>query len=263
MLAPMKWFLIPGTLILAMTLSAPAPAQELTALVVEAAGKVAFKKGDTGPLTPVQVNVTRLTMGDTILTGPNSTAKLLIEGKVVEGNENTQSTVEISARAKIRLTELMNSGGNEAVKIGVAQGQIISNVRRIDPNSERFEVETPTAVAAVRGTIYGTEVTWTGQANPQVKFNVTKGQVDIFDPGNRTNLLSRLREGDTLDIAPDGSMSEGSVEPKSAPAPQGQGGTKGFGSTGNQRGDVGENDDTIGAPENDNEEGDDTGGGKP
>lgn len=262
MSAPMKWFTAPGLVALVISISMSASAQELTALVIEAAGKVAYKQNDSGPLTPVQINVTRLKMGDTLFTSSNSSAKLLIEGKASEGGESGQSTVEVSARAKIRLTELLNTGGSESVKIGVAQGQIISNVRRIDPNSERFEVETPTAVAAVRGTVYGTDVRWIGQANPLVKFNVTEGQVDVFSAADRTNLLSRLREGDTLDIEPDGGVIEGSLEPKSGAAPQGQGGTKGFGTSGSQRGDVGENDDTIGAPELDNEEGDDTGGGR-
>jgi hypothetical protein len=135
-------------------------------------------------------------------------------------------------------------------------------VRKIDTNSERFEVETPTAVAAVRGTNYGAKVKWTTPNKPKVNVFVRRGLVDILDPINRT-FLRKLEEGRSLDIEPNGDMSEGSITPTSAPAPGGQQGSSGLGGIGGggDRGDGGDSDTGNFDSERGQDEGDDTGGG--
>jgi hypothetical protein len=189
-------------------------AEDLTALVTEAGGVAAcIKKGAPARL-PVQVNQTRLAAGDVILTGPKSHVKLLIEGKPgpTTGQEPPQTTVEIKAQSRVEMTELFTdlAKGTENVKVSISQGQLISNVRKIDPNSERFEVSTPTAVAAVRGTNFSTKVIpLRGSVKPKVSFRVYHGNIDILDPINRTR-RRQLDKGDTLDIEPSGAFIQGS-----------------------------------------------------
>jgi hypothetical protein len=244
--------------------------QGLSALVVEAAGRAAFTKAGTKGFQPVQVNVTRLTSGDVLMTGPASHVKLLIEGKPGPsgGQEPTQSTIDVEEKTKVEMTQLLAdaASGAEAVSMKLAQGQVISNVRKIDTNSERFEVVTPTAVAAVRGTHYGTQVAWlAGKQNPKVSIRVKRGKVAILDPF--TGISRRLvDEGHILDIEPSGDMVEQSIGGGGSNQGQGTpGGQQGapLGTIGGDRGESGEerNSDTLNREPHKEGEGDDTGGG--
>ena len=250
------------------------PTQEaygLSALVIEAYGKAAYKKGGVGGLLPIQEKVTRLEASDVILTGPRSRVKLQIEGKTIHsgGLEPKQSTIDISHQAKVALKDLFTdiASGGEEVSIGVAQGAIIANVRKIDPNSERFEVETPTAVAAVRGTAFTVQVNWTSPTQSRSSIHVTHGRVYILDRQSRRR-LRELEDGDTLDLEPGGGMSfQQGAAPGGGAAGDGSGlgtgrpgGAKGGGG-GILGGDGGGGDsETLSRPEQ-SDEGDDTGGG--
>lgn len=249
-----------------------APAPKLTALVVEAGGKALYYKEGTQERLPIQVNKTRMEEGYIILTGPRSRVKLLIEGKTgpTGGSEPSQTTVEIGERSRVLLTDLLTdiASGAETVRVGVDRGQVIANVRKIDPNSERFEVETPTAVAAVRGTKFSANVIQTGQSKPQVKFRVYRGKIAILDP--KTMKARRLLDdGDTLDIEPSGTFIQGAMGGASqsggaggsSSGALGPGGTDGQFSPGDA-GEHGEEDSDTGTfPERSDNENDDTGTG--
>lgn len=250
----------------ALLLPAGTSAQGLTALAIEAAGKAAYMKGGAKPYLPIQVNVTRLSEGDVILTGPDSRVRLLIEGKAVpaQGEDPAQTTVDVQARSKVQLRELLaGAGGGENVRISIAQGQVISNVRKIDTNSERFEVETPTAVAAVRGTNYATLVKWI-RNKPKSQVKVNRGSVALLDPITRMNRRV-MEEGEILEIGADGGISAPAAG--AAPAAPGGGGPAGVGGKGGIGGDGrdggGEDSDTgqFDSDRIDQDEGDDTGGG--
>jgi len=248
----------------------------LSALVIEAHGKAAYKKGGVGGFLPIQEKVTRLESSDVIFTGPKSRVKLQVEGKTVASGalDPSQSTIEISHQAKVSLTTLFTdlSTGNESVTVDLAQGSIIANVRKIDPNSERFEVETPTAVAAVRGTSFQVGVQWVSPTQSKSSIQVTHGRVSILDRQSRRRLRD-LEDGDSLDLEPGGGMS---FQQGSAPGggTQGGGAAAGGGSAlGSGRpgaaqggggilggGDGGGGGETLSAPGDENDEGDDTGG---
>jgi len=197
--------------------------KNLTAVVSQAAGRVGFKKGGVGGILPVQVNMTRLTEGDVIITSDASIATLRVEGKTVPGGTESPSetTIEIGPKSRVMMTNLFADleSGNEQVRIGLAEGQIISNVRRIDTNSERFEVETPTAIAAVRGTRFLSDVQRKGDKF-LVAFRVERGSIDLFSrtTGGR---LGSLMEGDTADIDPAGGVSIGAAGGAGAKGPSG------------------------------------------
>lgn len=263
------------TLVAAVTVQAqPANPPKLTALVIEAAGKAIFFKEGSTERAQVQVKKTRLEEGYIILTGGKSSVKLLIEGKTgpTGGEEPAQTTVEIKERSRVKLAELFAdlASGGEKIGVGVSEGQVIANVRKIDPTSERFEVQTPTAVAAVRGTKFSANVEKTGQMKPKVKFRVYRGKIDIFDPKTRKH-RRLLDEGDTLDIEPSGTFIQGSMGGTSqtgqAGGIQGGPGMSGPGGPGGQfapgeHGDENDEDSDTGTfPERSDNENDDTGGG--
>jgi len=236
---------------------------DLTATVIEAAGKVAYRQTGGSVLLPVQANVTQLTAGDTIITGPSSKVTVRVNGKPGPdtGEHPVQTTIEIGPRARVLMTKLFAdlTSGAEEIQIGVAEGQVISNVRRIDPNSERFEVETPTAIAAVRGTKFLTDVKW--KANiAEVGFKVDRGSISLFNKsGGR---MANLSEGDAADIDPTGSTAN--LSQTSSASPGSRSGTSATsargGLSGVVGGETGESADTITSTEASDDEGDDIGG---
>lgn len=188
--------------------SLPALGQDLTALVIDAAGKVGFRQTGKAGLFPVRVNETRLKQGDSLITSTNSKATLLIEGKTVPApsGEPDRTTIEVGPRTLLHMTMLFAEAGSgdENIQVGVAEGQVISNVRRINTSSERFEIDTPTAIAAVRGTRFLTSVT-REDGKAKVAFRVTKGRISITNRlGKR---LATIGEGEGADIDPTGSVS--------------------------------------------------------
>lgn len=254
-----KWFKCGWGLLGLLVMAAPdVSANNLTALVSAASGRVAFMKEGTKQVVPVEVGVTRLVSGDVLMTGPNSRATLQIDGQagVADAAHPEKSTVEVDAKTKVLISNLFADVATqgETVEIGVGQGRVICNVRKINTQSERFEVQTPTVVAAVRGTNFATDVQWENKT-PKVKINVSRGSIDLLD--FRGTRLSGVNEGETADIDPSGGVSVqptgGGGEPKGAAAIDGRSGGVGGAGTG------GEDGETLTAPPSDDEN-DDTGG---
>lgn len=261
-----KWVWLSGLLAVFVLLPG-VYAEDLTALVIEAGGIAAHvKKGSTQRLQ-VQVNQTRLAAGDRIITGPNSRVKLLIEGKEGQpgGGEPQQSTVDIKAQSIVEVSELFKdiASGAENIRIGIKRGEVISNVRKIDTNSERFEVQTPTAVAAVRGTNFGARVLPAVQHGKyKVTFRVNRGKVAILDPVTRSS-RRLLEDGDILDIEPNGAMVESTIKSTQGSGPGG--GSEGGIEFDRNRGEgLDDRDDDTGTfPDRQEGEEDDTGGKDP
>lgn len=204
------------TLIAAVTVQAQpvTPPPKLTALVIDAAGNASFYKQGSKDKQTIQINKTRLETGDRIVTYAKSRVVLQIEGRPgpAGGGEPTQTTVEIKEKSRVQISELFADlgSGAETARVSVDYGQITANVRKIDPNSERFEVQTLTAVAAVRGTKFSANVQNVGQVKPKVKFRVYRGRIAILDPKTRKS-RRLLDDGDTLDIEPSGAFIQGSM----------------------------------------------------
>ncbi|MCA9437507.1 MAG: hypothetical protein KC978_17115, partial [Candidatus Omnitrophica bacterium] len=131
--------------LLLLTFSQEVRSEDLTALVTAANGKVAYYMENTKELQPVKVGTTRLTTGYVLMTGPNSRATLEIEGKhtAADSVHPEKTTVEIDAKSKVRMETLLTdvTTQGESVKLGVGQGRVICNVRKINTQSERFEVQ--------------------------------------------------------------------------------------------------------------------------
>ena len=210
-------FALPTVVMLA-ALPSPGVAQGLTAVVIEAAGRVAVRRTGSSDLIPVQVNVTRLTGGDMIITSRNSRATLRVDGKLGAGDAEhpAETTLQIGPQTRVLMSQLYvdATNGNEEIQIAVGEGQVIANVRRINPESERFEVDTPTAIAAVRGTRFATGVLWKNR-KPEVTFAVEKGRIELFNRGG--GRLAQLKAGDKADIDSSGTVTLGAAAQAQGP----------------------------------------------
>ncbi len=124
-------------------------------------GKVILKqKGQTKVLTESNFNsAIALQVGDVITTDPNSFALLLLED---------ETKIRIFADSKVTIKKLGSHG-----QIFLEQGQVRSLV---NPNKRKsqFEVLTPYAVAAVRGTDFAVRV-----SDKKMFGEVLSGQVDV------------------------------------------------------------------------------------
>ena len=103
-----------------------------------------LKNGSTNP-----VNTTKgmeLGVGDTITTGDNGSASLtFFDGSVME----------IKANSEILINELSTSStGSTTVSLNEVVGSTINRIGKLVDSASKYEVETPAAVAVVRGTVF-------------------------------------------------------------------------------------------------------------
>jgi len=103
-----------------------------------------LKNGSTNPVNAS--NGMELGVGDTITTGSNGSAKLtFFDGSVME----------IKASSEILINELSTaSTGSTSVSLMEQVGSTINRIGKLVDSSSKYEVETPAAVAVVRGTIF-------------------------------------------------------------------------------------------------------------
>jgi hypothetical protein len=103
-----------------------------------------LKNGSTNPVNAT--NGMELGVGDTITTGDNGSAKLtFFEGSVME----------IKASSEILINELSTATiGSTTVSLMEQVGSTINRIGKLVDSSSKYEVETPAAVAVVRGTVF-------------------------------------------------------------------------------------------------------------
>jgi hypothetical protein len=95
-------------------------------------------------------------VGDRIVTGANSDAYLLIDTSI--------GSVYISANTELQVTSLSTqSDGSRVTLLSVRRGQARIQARTFTNPNTRLELESPSGVAAVRGTDFGVSVGPTGQ----------------------------------------------------------------------------------------------------
>ena len=111
-----------------------------------------LKNGSTNPVNAT--NGMELGVGDTITTGSNGSATLtFFDGSVME----------IKASSQILVNELSTaSAGSTAVSLKEQVGNTINRVAKLVDSSSKYEVETPAAVAVVRGTVFDLQVQQNG-----------------------------------------------------------------------------------------------------
>lgn len=87
-------------------------------------------------------------VGDSLRTGPNSSAILRLDQKIGMINVAENTLLRIQRLGRLR-------SGARVTTLALDQGQVRLNVRRFHNPASRLEITSPAGVAAVRGTEYG------------------------------------------------------------------------------------------------------------
>jgi hypothetical protein len=131
-------------------------------------GKAEIKKAGMPSFRPAHKNMT-VGPGDEIRTEPGSEVVLTLETTAVTGvGESTHYTIssfEVNPDTKAA-----------QVKIALPEGKLWSEVGKLKTEDSTFEVETPTAVTGVRGTVFLVEVE---KETEETSVSVLSGQVAV------------------------------------------------------------------------------------
>ena len=149
--------------------------------------KITFMKGKVevqrkGSQVPVPA-VMKMTVypGDMISTDDGSEAELkLSDGSILKLKDKGRLEIERMERQKKPLTTI-NS-------FRLAAGKILGSIRKLSSKESKFTVSTPTAVAGIRGTVFGVFV-----EGDSTELNVLKGEVAIQgDAGNEVLVKDKM-----------------------------------------------------------------------
>ena len=171
--------------------AAEAPVENFTAKLFTAKGTVEYlKKGDAS-WAAVKAPF-MLEAGDQLRTGPKSKAEIYIKygSKVRLGEETTFVVSEVAP------------AGNT---VEVLRGKMQAWIRKFAGRG--FTVRTPSAVCAVRGTVFGVEVSEAGQTT----WDLFSGVIQIADNRNRA---VEMQAGQRLLVT----QAEGAAAPVALPA---------------------------------------------
>jgi hypothetical protein len=168
------------------------PPTDLTVLSI-AGGSVEVLKAGAGDWKKGEEGMT-LEAGDKIRTNAGGTAVITF----FEG-----STVELQGDTAISLSELgMNADRSTTVRVKQEIGKTISRAKKLMDTGDRYEIETPAAVAAVRGTIMFVQVGFSGLTfvgNIEGTVEVTaQGIVVHLAPDTHTNIIPGQDPGTPL-----------------------------------------------------------------
>jgi hypothetical protein len=140
-------------------------------------GNVLVMKPDTGTWIEVEVGMI-LEKGDIIKAGDNSNAVItFFEGSTIELKANTEIEVVNLAPAR--------EDGPRTILLNQKIGETISRVTKLIDPADRYEVETPAGIAAVKGTnmiVYVIEAGLTKVVNDEGSVSVTAQGVEVHIP---------------------------------------------------------------------------------
>ena len=118
---------------------------------------------------------------DAVRTFVESQAEIMTaEGSMMKLDENT--TLEMSAMKEF-------GGGAQSTKIKVLNGTVLANVKKLVNTSSSFEFETPTAVASIRGTTLGIDVT-----GDKTSIKVYEGEVMVKPRGGNASVSVKTNQ---------------------------------------------------------------------
>jgi ferric-dicitrate binding protein FerR (iron transport regulator) len=169
-----------------------AAAQTATGSLTAVSGTVTITRGTAAPIaaaygTPVQV-------GDQIATGPSSSATITL-------SDGTQMELTDSATLTIDQDMVTSTGTRQSTKVSLLGGVVRSLVRFTPGTPPNYEVHTPNAVAAARGTSYDTQYS---KGVPNDKYpgcleftnvSVFDGTVEVTNPTNPSSPPAYVKPG--------------------------------------------------------------------
>jgi len=172
--------------------TADAAPAEVTAKVKAVKGEVFVKKGSGNKEFKAFENMT-VSQGDWIRTGEKSSCKIVY-------NDGTETM--LSANSKVTIQRLTASKNGSQTSVKVYAGGAWSKVKTMVNADDSYDVETPTTVLGVRGTLYLVTV----DADGNVSVDVVDGAIAAggnSDPGaGSTSFL--IGTGSSLQVGTDG-----------------------------------------------------------
>ena len=163
-------------LVLGMTMGQFLSVGQRIAHVSRLAGPVTAKLPRAGDFRPL-ADGSNVLAGTTVQTGPAGTLTLnWIDGTRIRVGSNTIMTV---LKCQINRTTQV-----ETSLFKLDAGEILVRVRKLLSGQSKFEIQTPTATAGVRGTIFSVRV----GSNGQTEVEVLEGQVMVDAQGRSLDL---------------------------------------------------------------------------
>ena len=143
--------------------------QPQPAKAVSVFGRVQLISASSGRKMPLEEN-TLIHVGDEILSASGTATVELADG----------SELRISPNSRLIFNRLTQYGkaGMVDTRLRLDRGEVHTRVRPVMEGGARFEIETPSAVAAVRGTAFAIQTSASGTS-----VQVTEGTVDFGVPG--------------------------------------------------------------------------------
>ena len=136
-------------------------------------GSVKIRRGQSAVWTDARPQMP-LKESDAVRTFVESEAELeTSEGSIIKIGEN--STVELKT--------LQGNARKENTSLNIMNGAVLANVKKLVSTGSSFEFETPTATAAIRGTVVGLEVN-----REQTRVKVYEGRVMVTPRGAKNGV---------------------------------------------------------------------------
>jgi hypothetical protein len=101
----------------------------------------------------------------------------------VELETTEGSTIKVGENTTVELTTLKGTAKEQNTSLKIMNGAIIANVKKLVSTGSSFEFETPTATAAIRGTVVGFEVN-----REQTRVKVYEGRVLVTPQGSKNGV---------------------------------------------------------------------------
>lgn len=136
---------------------------------------------------------------------PAKTGAACLQGDTIQTSGECTVDLAMNQTAGCRLLPSSECAivnmAKSAMHLNITSGNAVLNLEKL-PKDSTFELETPTAIATVRGTQFWGRVDQAHPDNPVTTFAVRQGAVDIFAKSVEKNF--RLVPGQALDIPKEG-----------------------------------------------------------
>lgn len=129
-----------------------------------------------------QVGDRLASVGDILMTGPNSSARLIVDQQA--------GAVSVAENSKLQVQTLSTtSRGGRITVIDVLRGQVRMTVRSLTNPDSRLEIHTPAGISGVRGTDYGVTV----QPDGRTGVATSEGSVYVIAQGSTVSVSADLQ----------------------------------------------------------------------
>lgn len=131
---------------------------------------------------------------------PATVGTPLQEGDVIRSPKGSSANFSVNGVAGLSAgegTECEITSSGEIMKVTLELGELRANIKKL-PAGSAFSVETPTAIAAVRGTQFSSKVTMNARNLPDSSFAVRDSVVDVTVKSSGQKI--ELQKGFALDV---------------------------------------------------------------